>query len=195
MVCHRVAGRTHIDGARHFDVVVTEYPLPRHLDFLEQHRAVGLIEACRERIVEFAEGVTFERLTRPDADAGSVQRHGAGNGFLLLPGSDRLQVAAPGLMTEDRAGAEHLKAVDRNPIVVFVDHAQRRWRPRAFRQVRGSPTLRIGDGMGYVDVILTHMTEVAADIVPEALADAVEHCGIHHQAAYITWEVVGRSPD
>ncbi len=60
VVGHRVARRQHVDRARHLGVVVAEHALPRHLDVLEQHRAVGLVEARGQRIVELADRVALD---------------------------------------------------------------------------------------------------------------------------------------
>jgi hypothetical protein len=62
MVGHRMTRRSHIDHARHLDVVVTEHALPRNLDIFEQHRRVILVEARGERVVEFAHRVALVGL-------------------------------------------------------------------------------------------------------------------------------------
>ena len=128
VVGHGVARRAHVDRARHLDIVVAEHALPRHVHVLEQHRGVVLVETAGERIVELADRVFLIRFARPDADARRVERHHAGDRFLLLPRRHRLQVAAPGLVAEHRRGAEHLQPVDGDATVVLGDDTQGRRR-------------------------------------------------------------------
>jgi len=54
------------------------------------------------------------------------------------------------------------------------------------------PALWIGHGMGGEHVVGAHVAVVVADVVAEALPDAVEHRRIHDQTADIAREVVGR---
>jgi hypothetical protein len=96
-------------------------------------------------------------------------------------------------VAEHRRGAEHLEAVDGDATVVFGHHAQRRRRTLfAFGGGRCPPTLWIGHGVGDEHVVGAHVAVVVADVVAEALPDAVEHRRIHHQPADVAREVVGR---
>ena len=193
VVGHGVAGRAHVDRARHLDVVVAEHALPRHLHVLEQHRGVVLVEARGERIVELAHRVFLVGLARPDADAGRVERHDAGNRLLLLPGRDRLQIAAPGLVAERRRGAEHFQPIDGDAAVVLGHDAQ--GRRRSLVRVRHPPALRIGHRVRGEDVVVPHMPVVVLDVVAESRADAVEQAWVHHEPAHIAWEIVGRAAE
>src|SRR4029078_10229258 len=158
------------------DIVVAEYPLPRHLYVLEQNRGIALVETAGERIVELADRVFLIGFARPDADAMRIERHHAGDRFFLLPRRHRLKIATPCFVAEDRRSAEHLQSVDGDAAVVLGDYAQGRGRSVCRAPWTGqTPALRIGHRVRGEDVIASHVLVVVLDVVAEARPDALQH--------------------
>src|SRR6516165_7137105 len=63
------------------------------------------------------------------------------------------------------------------------------------RRTERTPALWIGDSVGGENIVAAHVLVIIADVVAEALTDAVEHRRIHHQPANITRKVVGRATE
>src|SRR5262249_56224635 len=91
---------------------------------------------------------------------------------------------------------QHFQAVDGDSAIVFIDHAKR-WRRVSLvvRRTEQTPALWISDSVGGENIVAAHVPVIIADVVAEALTDAVEHRRIHDQPANITRKVVGRATE
>jgi hypothetical protein len=63
------------------------------------------------------------------------------------------------------------------------------------RGTKRTPALWISDSVGGENIVAAHVLVIIADVVAEALTDAVEHRRIHDQPANITRKVVGRATE
>src|SRR6266849_5615383 len=81
------------------------------------------------------------------------------------------------------------------PLMVTPRSSSSTTRSVAGGRARPAPALRIGHGVGRENVVAAHVPVVVADVVAEARPDAIEHGGVHHQAAHIAREVVRRAAE
>src|SRR5690606_27031892 len=108
---------------RHAHVVVNEHALPRDLHFVEVNDAVVLVEARGERVVEHVSGRRLVGLAREEAHSSRVERNHRSYTVALLTRLQGLNARDHDFVREWNGGAEHLCALERNPLGITVAHA------------------------------------------------------------------------
>ncbi len=155
-----------IEPARQRRIVVHEDPLPRHLDVVEHHHRVGLVEAEGEGRLEFGRSGGRERLARPQRHALGVAGHREGDGLRLRFRRQRQDVADPDFVGECRAGRQHLHAGNDDAVVLLADHAAGRiGQILLLEEIRIARGLRRHDGVRGEDVVVAHEFVIAPHIV------------------------------
>ena len=108
---------------RHLDALVHEYPLPGHLDVVEIHHRVVLVELARQRIVEARHRMLLVGLSRQHPQALGIHRYGERHRLLLVARRQRLDAGDEHLVGHDGRGPQHLGAADGQAGRVLVDDA------------------------------------------------------------------------
>ena len=179
-----------VDLAGEHGIVVHEHFLPRHLDLLAHHHAVGLVVPVGERVLELDLRIALERLPGPQREAFGIHGHCARDGLRELRGGERDQVADPDLVGEHRAGGQHLHAGDHHAIVLLAHDPQRRDGEVLLHVELGvARGLRRDHRVGGVGVVLPHVLVILEQV---ALVLA-EHRRVGRHAGDECGHVVGRT--
>src|SRR5262249_9050521 len=92
VIAEQVRGRLAPLVAREFDIAVNEDALPRHEYIVEDHVAVGFVEAVRQRIIEGTAGAR-EWPAWIELEPTALDRDGEAVGVVLIARLQRLNAA------------------------------------------------------------------------------------------------------